>query len=103
MGRGLVRDEAAPYRMNLLQEETEGVGASFRRGHRQEMGSRAGAMGVMKRTRGREKSGLMGSEREGCPGRAVRRADRKEGSSLGCAHTQTHTHVVLEVLLLPEF
>lgn len=41
-------------------------------------------------------------------GRAVRRpdsrADREEGSGLWvCAHTNTHTYVVLEVLLLPEF
>lgn len=63
----------------------------------------------MRRTSGREDSGVMGSERElHPPGRAVRRpdsrADRKEGSGLWvCAHTNTHTYVVLEVLLLPEF
>lgn len=49
-----------------------------------------------------------GGEREGHPGRVVRRpdsrADRKGGSGLRvCAHANTHTHVVLEVLLLPEF
>lgn len=62
----------------------------------------------MQRTSGREESGVTGGEREGHRGRVMRRpdsrADGKGGSGLWvCAHTNTHTHVVLEVLLLPEF
>lgn len=109
-GRVLVREEAAPRRMNRLkeetqlrQEETEEVGPPSTEDPGGRWGSGLGRW-CDEENQWREKDGLMGSETEGSE------ESREQGRQKGRlwpvgVHMSAHTHTngVLEVLLLPEF